>query len=90
MWVQLNGRSSVLRCNLGMAVAKMGNIGDALAHLDGAIAADPKNPLARFERAGVLLSQEHFPEALAELQDLQVRAYSPLLSPANPGSGLSL
>ncbi len=71
--LQLNGRSSVLRCNYGMALAKMGKPAEALAVLEEAIAADAANPLARFERAGVLLSQECFEEALAELQSLRVR-----------------
>ena len=69
---QLNGRSSVLRCNLGMALAKMGKPAEALAHMDEAIAADPANPLARFERAGVLLAQERYVDALAELETLRV------------------
>ncbi|EIE23188.1 TPR-like protein [Coccomyxa subellipsoidea C-169] len=69
--LNLNGRSSVLRCNLGMALAKMGKPAEALAHMDKAIAADPANPLARFERAGVLLAQERFVDALAELEALR-------------------
>lgn len=70
--LQLNGRSSVLRCNYGMALAKMGKPAEALAVLEEAIAADPANPLARFERAGVLLLQERFEDALSELQSLRV------------------
>ncbi len=38
-----------------------------------AISADPKNPLAKFERANVLLSMDRLDEALAELQVLKVR-----------------
>ena len=38
-----------------------------------AIGADPKNPLAKFERANVLLSMDRLDEALAELQVLKVR-----------------
>ncbi len=74
---QLNGRSSVLRCSLGMALAKMGQRSEALAQLEAAIAADPGNPLARFERAGVLLGAERFQEALAELAALRVRRGCP-------------
>ena len=63
----------MLRCNLGMALAKMGKPDQALATLDRAIQLDPANPLAKFERAGVLLSLERFQEALAELKALRVR-----------------
>ncbi len=38
-----------------------------------AIGADPKNPLAKFERANVLLSMERLADALAELQVLKAR-----------------
>ena len=70
---QLNGRSSVLRCSLGMALAKMGKPAEAMVQLDAAIAADRSNPLARFEKAGVLLAGERFQEALSELGTLRVR-----------------
>ena len=83
--VQLNGCSSVLRCNLGMALAKMGKPDQALATLDQAIALDPVNPLAKFERAGVLLALERLPDALAELKALRVRRPSPeTLTPQDP------
>ena len=71
---QINERSSVLRCYLGMALAKVGKAGEALGCLGEAIAADPANPLAKFERAGVLLGLERFHDALAELEALRVRA----------------
>ena len=71
---QINERSSVLRCYLGMALAKVGKGGEALGCLGEAIAADPANPLAKFERAGVLLGLERFHDALAELEALRVRA----------------
>ncbi len=70
---QINERSSVLRCYLGMALAKVGKAGEALGCLGEAIAADPANPLAKFERAGVLLGLERFQDALAELEALRVR-----------------
>jgi hypothetical protein len=38
-----------------------------------AIDADPRNPLAKFERASVLLSEERYRDALAELHALKVR-----------------
>ena len=37
-----------------------------------AIDLDPKNPLAKFERAAVLMSLEHLEEALTELHALKV------------------
>ncbi len=70
--VQINGRSSVLRCSLGTTLAKMGQPGPAIGCLREAIRADPANPLARFELAGVYLTQEHFHDALAELTLLRV------------------
>lgn len=57
---------------MGMALAKVGKAGEALACLGEAIAADPENPLAKFERAGVLLGLERFHDALAELEALRV------------------
>ena len=41
--------------------------------LQSAIDADPKNPLAKFEKAAVLMSQEQYQPALAELEALKVR-----------------
>lgn len=40
--------------------------------LQSAIDADPKNPLAKFEKAAVLMSQEQYQPALAELEALKV------------------
>ncbi len=37
-----------------------------------AIEADPRNPLAKFERASVLLSEDRYREALDELNALKV------------------
>ena len=37
-----------------------------------AIAADPRNPLAKFERAAVLMAEERHREAIAELHALKV------------------
>ena len=39
--------------------------------LQSAIDADPKNPLAKFEKAAVLMSQEQYQPALAELEALK-------------------
>lgn len=37
-----------------------------------AIAADPRNPLAKFERAMVLIAEDRWQDALAELRVLRV------------------
>ncbi|KAF5833591.1 hypothetical protein DUNSADRAFT_10043 [Dunaliella salina] len=50
----VNPQSSVLRCYWGMALAKQGILGNALAKLQEAVDLDPRNPLARYEKAGVL------------------------------------
>lgn len=66
----INPCSSVLRCYLGMALHKLKRTSDALEALDSAIVADPCNPLARFERASVLITEGHFDAALIELKNL--------------------
>jgi cytochrome c-type biogenesis protein CcmH/NrfG len=43
-----------------------------LSLLQAAISLDSRNPLARFELAGVLMAQERLQEALQELQELAV------------------
>ena len=44
-----------------------------------AIAADPRNPLAKFERATVLMAEERYRDALAELHALKVRLHVQML-----------
>ena len=73
----MNDRSSVLRCSLGTTLAKMNSTASAISCLQQAIAADPANPLARFELAGVLLQEQRFQDALAELTQLRVHCNSP-------------
>ena len=73
---QINGSSSVLRCYNGMALAKMNRHADAIKYLKEAIKADPQNPLARFELAGVLVTAGHLEEALQELLSLKVALHS--------------
>lgn len=75
--MQINERSSVLRCYLGMALAKMGRVREALDMLALAAAADHRNPLARFERARVLMGLDRFEDALLELQALKVSCLVP-------------
>jgi anaphase-promoting complex subunit 3 len=71
--LQINPRSSVLCCYLGMAYHKQGLASEALDWLQQAIEADAQNPLARFERASVLISQDKLVEAIDKLENLQVR-----------------
>jgi anaphase-promoting complex subunit 3 len=66
----INNRSSVLRCYLGMSLHKLKRSAEALQVLGDAIVADPRNPLARFERAGVLAADGRLDEALSEFQAL--------------------
>eukprot|EP00887_Chlorella_sp_A99_P004840 scaffold4.g4840.t1 len=67
----INERSSVLRCYLGMALHKLRRGPEALEALGAAAAADPRNPLAKFERALVLLAEERYRDALGELHALK-------------------
>ena len=70
--LQINDCSSVLRCYMGMALAKLNRHEEAVNMLRTAIRADPNNPLARFELASVLVAIECFDEGLAELEALKV------------------
>lgn len=69
--LHVNSRSSVLHCYLGMALHALKKNGEALALLEQAIVADPKNPLPKFQRANVLMSEGRYHEALAELEELK-------------------
>ena len=69
--LSINSRSSVLFCYLGMAQHALRRNGDALELLQRAIALDGRNPLAKYERAAVLLSEDRFQDALEELESLK-------------------
>jgi anaphase-promoting complex subunit 3 len=69
--LSINPSSSVLYCYLGMALHKLGRPDHALDHLDMAITADRHNPLAKFEKAAVMLALEQYEPALRELQALR-------------------
>lgn len=69
--LNINPRSSVLRCYLGMALHKLKRNAEALEMLHEAIEADPRNPLAKFEKASVLLAEERYRDALVELHALK-------------------
>ena len=70
----INSRSSVLFCYLGMAQHALKRTGDALELLQKAVSLDAKNPLAKYEKASVLLSDDRFQEALEELEELKTVA----------------
>ncbi len=69
--LEIHPRSSVLHCCQGQALHALGRAPDALAALDAAVAADARNPLARYERAAVLVSMDRLQEALTELGALK-------------------
>eukprot|EP00250_Pteridium_aquilinum_P028141 c36647_g1_i1 orf=92-2434(+) len=68
--LRINNRSSVLLCYLGMALHALKNNEDALNLLEQAVIADPKNPLPKYQKANVLVSDERYEEALKELENL--------------------
>ncbi len=55
-----------------MALHKVGRNQEALDMLSSAIDTDHKNPLARFEKAHVLMSTDQLHAALQELETLKV------------------
>lgn len=69
--LSINKHSSVLRCCLGKTLHKMGCTEEALQLLDEAVDRDPKNAIAKYERAVVLFSIGHLIEALQELESLK-------------------
>ena len=69
--LDIHPRSSVLYCCQGQALHAMGRGQDALRALDNAVRIDPCNPLARYERAAVLVTLDRLQEALAQLSALK-------------------
>lgn len=69
---EINPQSSVLHCYMAMTQHKAKKFSSALDMLHKALNLDPRNPLARYERAEVLISMEKYPDALAELGILKV------------------
>lgn len=45
--------------------------GEALTLLEQSIVADPKNPLPKYQKANVLMSEERYQDALEELEQLK-------------------
>ena len=68
--LNINPCSSPLYCYLGMALHANQKTLQALEMLTTAISIDPRNPLARFQKAQVLLSTDQYEPALAELKQL--------------------
>jgi anaphase-promoting complex subunit 3 len=66
----INPCSSPLYCYLGMALHSNLKTTQALEMLSNAIAIDRKNPLARFQKAQVLIALEQYDGALIELRTL--------------------
>jgi len=80
----INPRSSVLDCYLGMALNAQGSYGkieEALEVLNEASIRDPQNPQLRFQRAHILFSQDRLVEALDEL--LLVEKFAPKEPPVH-------
>lgn len=67
----INPRSSVLYSYLGMCLHRLHRHGEALSLLQAAVISDPQNPLAKFEKANVLVSEGREEEALLELGALK-------------------
>ncbi|XXG87356.1 hypothetical protein AAC387_Pa11g2066 [Persea americana] len=72
---QINPRSSVILCYLGIALHTLKRDMEALQLMENAILADKKNPLPMYQKANILLSLEQFDEALKDLE--QLKEYAP-------------
>ncbi|XRB00682.1 anaphase-promoting complex subunit [Pycnococcus provasolii] len=69
--LEIHPRSSVLCCYLGVSLHKLYRTEEALAVLDSSSLADPLNPLARYEKAHVLMDLSRYEEAIEELEALR-------------------
>ena len=69
--IEINSKSSVLFCFLGMAQHALRKTEKAYVSLQKAIQLDERNPLAKYEKASVLMSDERYSEALDELEQLR-------------------
>jgi anaphase-promoting complex subunit 3 len=72
--LRLKPQGSILHHCCGTALARLGRAQEALAAYSAAVAADPKNGVARFDRAQQLLEEGRVQEALADALALQVGA----------------
>ncbi|VAI78543.1 unnamed protein product [Triticum turgidum subsp. durum] len=68
---QINPRSSVLMCYLGMALHALKRDEDALEMMEKAIFSDKKNPLPKYQKALILVGLQKYQEALDELERLR-------------------
>ncbi|KAJ7557246.1 hypothetical protein O6H91_05G118700 [Diphasiastrum complanatum] len=69
--LSINSRSSVLHCYLGMALHALKKNTEALQLMERAISADPKNPLPKYQKANILMSEENYQDALEVLEQLK-------------------
>lgn len=69
--IAIHSTSSVLHCWLGIVRDEAHSYTQALESLEKAIELNPKNPIARFKRAKVLMQIDHAEEAVEELLALQ-------------------
>eukprot|EP00658_Telonema_sp_P-2_P046298 TRINITY_DN3441_c0_g1_i1.p1 TRINITY_DN3441_c0_g1~~TRINITY_DN3441_c0_g1_i1.p1 ORF type:complete len:622 (+),score=153.87 TRINITY_DN3441_c0_g1_i1:166-2031(+) len=69
--IEIHPGSSVLHCWLGIVRDEAHAYQSALQSLETAIELNPKNPIARFKRAKVLMQLDHTAEAVDELLELQ-------------------
>jgi len=79
--MQVHPTSAVLKCHCAIAMARSGRLHQALAVVQEAIRLDPGNPLARYERASMLLDMSRPKEALEEL--LALRDLAPREAPVH-------
>ncbi|URD76421.1 Tetratricopeptide repeat [Musa troglodytarum] len=70
----INPRSSVLMCYLGMALHSLKRNQEALEIMEQAMSADKQNPLPVYQKANILVSLERYDEALKELDQLSESA----------------
>jgi Flp pilus assembly protein TadD len=72
--LRLKPQGSILHHCCGTALARLGRAQEALAAYSAAVTADPKNGVARFDRAQQLLEEGRVQEALTDALALQVGA----------------
>ncbi|KAJ8498732.1 hypothetical protein OPV22_009284 [Ensete ventricosum] len=70
----INPRSSVLMCYLGMGLHSLKRNHEALEIMEQAISADKQNPLPVYQKANILVSLKRYDEALKELDQLSESA----------------
>lgn len=69
--LEINSQSSVIMVHLGVMQFNLHKTSQALQTLDAAIAADPKNPLAKYQRGSIYFQCGRYTDALTELEQLK-------------------